>query len=53
MLRHVPDHLKTQEMGIMAVEKIQRGLHDVPDHFKAQKMCDAAVRENPFFAVCF
>ena len=44
----VLDCLKTQEMGIKAVEVDQWQLYDVPDHFKKQKICDKAVSEDPY-----
>ena len=38
-MNEVPDHLKTQESCIEAVEKCIWLLQYVPDHFKTQEMC--------------
>ena len=40
-MNNVPDHLKTQEMYIRAVE--------IPDHFKTRKMCDNVVWRHPYY----
>ena len=49
-----PDHVKTQEMYIKAVEVDQWQLHDVPDRFNTKEKCYAAVHINPasFFCSC-
>ena len=46
MLRHVPDHFKTQEICNNAVEKNPQALQDVPFHFKAQEMGEKAVEKT-------
>ena len=40
----IPDHFKTQEMCIKAVEVDPWELGNIPDTFKAQKICNKAVR---------
>ena len=40
----IPDHFKTQEMCIKAVEVDPSFLQLVSDHFKTQEICDKAVR---------
>ena len=44
----IPDHLKTQEMCIKAVEVDPSFLRLVPDHLKTQGMCDKAVHNKPW-----
>ena len=41
-LKHIPDHLKTQETCNEAVAHNLSNLRFVPDHFKTQEMCDDA-----------
>ena len=47
-INEVPDHLKTQESCIEAVEKCAWLLKYVPDHFKTQEMCNAAVHNHSY-----
>ena len=47
-LRHVPDHLKTQEVCDKAVHTEPRSLVYVPDHFNTQEMCSEAVHGDPY-----
>ena len=42
----IPDHFKTQEMCIKAVEVDHSFLSLIPDHFKMQGICDKAVRDD-------
>ena len=44
----VPDHFKTQEMCIIALEVDPWQLNDIPDYLKTQKMCDNVVRRDPY-----
>ena len=44
MLRHVPDHLKTQKMCYKAMVFNPYMLRHAPHHFKMQEMCDTAMR---------
>ena len=44
----VPDHFKTEEMCIKALEAAIWQLKDVPDHFKTQEMCIKAVEVDPW-----
>ena len=47
-IREIPNHLKTQEMCIKAVEDVPYTLECVPGHLKTQEMCNEAVRrESP------
>ena len=43
----VPDHFKTQDMCIKALEADLWSLYDVPDHLKTQSMCDDAIKDDP------
>ena len=43
-----PDHFKTQEMCIEAVQIELNFLTRVPDPFKTQEMCNEAVRNKPY-----
>ena len=43
----IPDHQKTQEMCIKAVEVDPSSLQLVLPHLKTRKMCDKAVRDDP------
>ena len=47
MMRHDPDHFKTQEMCDKAVGKDPRMMGHVPDHVKTQEMCNKAVEKDP------
>ena len=44
----VPDHFKTQEICIKAVEVDPCLLEDVPDHLKTQEICNEAVSIYPY-----
>ena len=44
----IPDHFKTQEMCIKAVEAYPEQLHFVPDQYKTKEMCERAFEENPY-----
>ena len=46
-LRHVPDHLKTQEMCDEAMRNNPAVLFLVPDHFKTEEMCIKALEVDP------
>ena len=48
-INEVPDHLKTQEMRIKALEAGLWLLGGVPDHFKRQEMSNEAVRDVGLF----
>ena len=43
-----PDHFKTQEMCIKAVEGEPETLEYVPDHLKTEEMCKEVVRREPY-----
>ena len=43
-----PDHFKTQELCVKALEVDPRMLGHVPDHFKTQEMCDKTVKDEPY-----
>ena len=45
VLKHVPDHYKTQEMCNEAVQRDPWMLEHVPDQYKTQKMFDKAVKK--------
>ena len=45
-INEVPDHLKTEQPCIGAVEKCAWLLKYVFDHFKTQEMCNEAVRNH-------
>ena len=45
---HVPNHLKTQEMCEIAVNRNPDALLYVPDHLKTQEMCERAVEQDPW-----
>ena len=47
VLKHVPDHLKTQEMCEKAVKDELDNLEFVPDCFKTKTMCERAVEKFP------
>ena len=44
----IPDHFKTQEMCIKAVDVYPEQLHFVPDQYKTKAMCERAFEENPY-----
>ena len=48
VLRFIPDHLKTQEMCIEALETGLWKLEDVPDRFKTKEMCIKAIEVDPW-----
>ena len=48
MTSWIPDHFKTQDMWIEALETDPWQLNDIPDHFKTRDMCNKAVRIEPF-----
>ena len=48
-INEIPDHLKTQEMCIKALEAGLWLLGGVPDHFKRQEMSNEAVRDVGLF----
>ena len=49
MMRHVPNHFKTQEMCNKAFEKNPWVLADIPNHFKTEEMRKNAVDRSPWF----
>ena len=51
MLKHVPDHFKTQSMIEKAVEDDPEALEFVSDHFKTQEMCNEAIEVCPWSLV--
>ena len=47
-MRHVPDHLKTQEMFEKAVEKDSLNLKYVPNYPKFLEVCEKVVKDVPW-----
>ena len=48
VLKHIPDHLKTQKICDDAVRRIPFYLEYVPDHLKTHEMCDRVVDIKPW-----
>ena len=46
-IREIPGHLKTQEMGNVAVHIEPYSLEAAQDHLKTHKMCNKAVHSEP------